>query len=75
MTYFVGGNKMTREKAREVSDLYFKIERYENLIDEIKELPGVFELCDVFDDTTIETDLVAVIQKRLNTFNKELEEM
>ena len=66
---------MTREKALEVSDLVFKIERYEALVDEIKELPGVYELCDVFGDTAIEDDLVAIVQKRLNTFNKELEEM
>ena len=66
---------MTREKAREVSDLYFKIERYENLIDEIKALPGLVELADVFDDTKLEDKLVAVVQPKIDAMLKQLEEM
>ena len=66
---------MTREKAREVSDLYFKIERYENLIDEIKALPGLAELADVFDDTKLEDKLVAVVQPKIDAMLKQLEEM
>ena len=66
---------MTREKAREVSDLYFKIERYENLIDEIKTLPGVAELADVFDETELEDKLVSVVQPKIDAMLKELEEM
>ena len=66
---------MTRQKALEVSELLFKIERYEALIDEIKSLDGLYELNDVFGETTIEEELVAIVQARLDIFNKELEEM
>lgn len=65
---------MTREKAREVSDLFFKIERYENLIDEIKELPGLYELDEVFGETELEDQLVAIVQAKVNVFLKDLEE-
>lgn len=65
---------MTREKAREVSDLYFKIERYENLIDEIKALPGLAELDEVFGEYELEDQLVEVVQAKVNVFLKELEE-
>ena len=66
---------MTREKAREVSDLYFKLERYENLIDEIKALPGLAELTDVFDDTKLEDKLVAVVRSKIDAMLRQLEEM
>ena len=65
---------MTREKALEVSDLIFKIERYENLIDEIKELPGLYELDEVFGEADLEDQLVAIVQAKLNVFLKDLEE-
>ena len=66
---------MTREKARDISDLLFKIERYENLIDEIKDLPGLYELDEVFGETELEDQLVSVVQAKLKVFLKELEEM
>ena len=66
---------MTREKALEVSNLMFKIERYENLVDELKALPGLYELHDVFDETELEDQLVAVIQPKIDSLLKELEEM
>ena len=66
---------MTREKALEVSNLIFKIERYENLVDEIRALDGLTELADVFDDTDLEDKLVAVIQPKIATMLKELEAM
>ena len=66
---------MTRERAREVSDLLFKIERYENLIDEIKDLPGLYELDEVFGETDLEEQLVAVVQPKIVAMIKELEEM
>ena len=66
---------MTREKAREVSDLYFKIERYENLIDEIRGLDSLYELADIFGETELEEQLVAVVQPRIDAMLKELEEM
>ena len=66
---------MTREKALEVSNLMFKIERYEALREEIKALPGLYELADVFDETELEDQLVAVIQPKIDAMLKELEEM
>lgn len=65
---------MTREKARDISDLLFKIERYENLIDEIKELPGLYELDEVFGEYELEDQLVAIVQSKINVWLKELEE-
>ena len=65
---------MTREKALEVSNLIFKIERYENLIDEIKTLNGLEELYEVFGDADLEDELVAVVQIKLDILLKELEE-
>ena len=66
---------MTREKATDISNLLFKIERYENLIDEIKELPGLYELNEVFGEHDLEDQLIAVVQTKINTWLKELEEM
>lgn len=66
---------MTREKALEVSDLIFKIERYENLIDEIKELPGLYKLDEVYGEHELEGQLVAVVQAKLDALLKELEAM
>lgn len=66
---------MTREKANEISEKVFEIERYEALIDEIRALNGVSELKDVFDDFDIEEDLVNVVQARLDPLLKELEEL
>ena len=66
---------MTREKANEISEKVFEIERYEALIDEIRALNGISELKDVFDDFDIEEDLVNVVQARLDLLLKELEEL
>lgn len=64
---------MTREKALLVSDLIFKIERYEAFIEELRGLPGLEELYEVFGETALEDDLIAVVQTRLDILNKELE--
>lgn len=66
---------MTREKANEISSKVFQIERYEALIDEIRNLSGVHELEEVFDEIDLEEELVAVVQVRLDELLKELEEM
>ena len=66
---------MTREKATDISNLLFKIERYENLIDEIKELPGLYELNEVFGEHDLEDQLTNIVQIKINTWLKELEEM
>ena len=65
---------MTREKANEISSQVFKIERYEALIDEIRNLSGVHELEEVFDEIDLEEELVAIVQVRLDNLLKELEE-
>ncbi len=66
---------MTREKALEVSNLLFKIERYEALIEDISSLNGLEELAEVFGETRLETELTGVVQVRLDKLLKELEEM
>ena len=66
---------MTREKALAISDLIFKIERYEALRDEIKALSGLTELYEVFDETELEEQLVAVVQSKIDAMLKELEEL
>ena len=66
---------MTREKANEISEKVFEIERYEALIDEIRGLSGVHELEEVFDEIDLEEELVAIVQVRLDKLLKELEEM
>lgn len=65
---------MTREKALEVSDLMFRIERYENLIEDIRGLDSLYELKEVFGEDTLEAELIAVIQPKIDAMLKELEE-
>ena len=66
---------MTREKANEISSKVFQIERYEALIDEIRNLSGVRELDEVFAEIDLEEELVAIVQVRLDNLLKELEEL
>ena len=66
---------MTREKAVEVSNLLFKIERYEALIEEILGLNGLEELTEVYGETDIEAEMTGIVQIRLDKLLKELEEM
>ena len=66
---------MTREKALEVSNLLFKIERYEALIEDISSLNGLEELAEVYGETELEAELIGVVQVRLDKLLKELEEM
>ena len=66
---------MTREKANEISSKVFQLERYEALIDEIRNLSGVHELEEVFDEIDLEEELAAIVQVRLDKLLKELEEM
>ena len=66
---------MTKEKALAISDLIFKIERYEALRDEIKALSGLTELADVFDEIELEDRLVAVVQPKIDALLKELEDL
>ena len=66
---------MTREKALKVSNLLFKIERYEALIEEILGLNGLEELAEVYDETDIGAEMTGIVQVRLDKLLKELEEM
>lgn len=65
---------MTREKALEVTNLIYKIEIYETLIDEIMSLHTTEEIWQAYGEK-IEEELVAVVQPKLSALLKELEEM
>lgn len=66
---------MTREKVLQVTNLLCKVEAYEALRDEITGLQTLEELQQAFNDTTIEEELLAVVETRLYKLTKELEEM
>ena len=66
---------MTREKALEVSNLIFKIERYEALIEEILRLDGLEELAEVYGETKIEAEMTGIVQVRLDRLLEQLREM
>ena len=66
---------MTREKALEVSNLLFKIERYEALIEEILGLNGLEELAEVYGETDIEAEMTGAVQIRLDKLLEQLREM
>lgn len=65
---------MTREKAIQVSNLLYKIECYEALINEITGLQALGEL-DRHYGENLEEELLAIVQSRLDKLNKELEEI
>lgn len=65
---------MTREKALQVDHLLCKIEAYEALIDELMSLQTTEEIIQIYGEN-IEDELVAVVQHKLDTLLKELEEM
>jgi hypothetical protein len=65
---------MTREKALEATNLLYKIETYEALIDELTSLQTTEEIHNAYGDR-IEDELVAVVQAKINALLKELEEM
>jgi hypothetical protein len=66
---------MTREKALEVNRLLVKIESYETLIDEIRSLEALDDICIDRGESDLEDELVAVVQARLDKALKELEEL
>ena len=66
---------MTRDKALKVSHLIFKIESLETLIDELEHLEILDEYYGDFDDKTLQEEIVAVVQTRLDKALKELEGM
>lgn len=66
---------MTRAKALEVSNLLFKIERYEALIEETLGLDGLNELAECYNETELEAELTGVVQIRLAKLLEQLREM
>ena len=66
---------MTREKALEVSNLLFKIERYEALIEEILGLDGLNELAECYNETELAAEITGIVQIRLDKLLKQLKEM
>lgn len=65
---------MTREKAREIDYLLVKIEAYEALIDEIMSMQTTEEIKQGYGED-IESELVAIVQPKIDALLKELEEM
>jgi len=65
---------MTREKALEIDHLLVKIEAYEALIDEIMSMQTTEEIKQGYGED-IESELVAIVQPKVNALLKELEEM
>ena len=66
---------MTRDKALKVSNLLFKIECLENLVDELENLDSLDEYYGDFGDSTLQDELIAVVQAKLNIALKELKEL
>lgn len=64
---------MTREKALQVSNLLYKIETYEALVDELMSLQTTEGIYNAYGDK-IENDLVAVVQPKIDALLKELKE-
>ena len=66
---------MTRDKALKVSNLLFKIECLENLVEELENLESLDEYYGDFGDSTLQDEIVAVVRTRLDKALKELEEL
>lgn len=66
---------MTRDIAVKASHLLFRIESLEMLIDELENLESLDEYYGDFGDDTLQDEIVAVVQARLDKALKELEEM
>ena len=66
---------MTRDTAVKVSHLLFRIESLENLVDELEHLESLDEYYGDFGDSTLQEEIVAVVQAKLDKALKELEEM
>lgn len=66
---------MTRDKALKVSNLLFKIESLESLVDELENLESLDEYYGDFGDSTLQDEIVAVVRTRLDKALKELEDL
>ena len=66
---------MTRDKALKVSNLLFKIECLESLVEGLENLESLDEYYGDFGDSTLQDEIVAVVRTRLDKALKELEEL
>lgn len=66
---------MTRDQALKASALLFKIESLEALVDEFEHSASLDEYYESFGDPTLQDEIVAVVQARLDKALKELEEL
>ena len=66
---------MTRDKALKVSNLLFKIECLESLVEELENLESLDEYYGDFGDSTLQDEIVTVVRTRLDKALKELEEL
>lgn len=66
---------MTREKAVQVERLLVKIEAYEALLDDISNMDTLQEIIVGYNEDTLKTELLDVVQIRLDKLLKELEEI
>ena len=66
---------MTRDKALKVSNLLFKIECLESLVEELENLESLDEYYGDFGDSTLQDEIVTVVRTRLDKALKELEDL
>ena len=66
---------MTRDKALKVSNLLFKIECLESLVEGLENLESLDEYYGDFGDSTLQDEIVTVVRTRLDKALKELEEL
>lgn len=66
---------MTRDQAVKASNLLFKIESLEDLIEELDHSDSLAEYYESFGDNTLQDEIVAVVRARLDKALKELEEL
>ena len=64
---------MTREKAYEIDHLLLKIEMYEGLVEELMSLRTTEEIKQCYGED-IESELVAIVQPKINALLKDLKE-
>ena len=67
---------MTRDKAIEVNRILCRIEDYEAVIDELEISPAIGAIHETYGEgQTLYEELKAVVQKHLDEYLKQLEEM
>ena len=67
---------MTREKAVEVNRILCRIEDYEAVIDELEMSPAIQAIHETYSEgQSLYEELKSVVQKHLDSYLKQLEEM